>query len=57
MSKNKCERCGSTKNCCSIFMEYRMNLVRLCEKCHADYHSMLIYNQVRFMEELNNDDQ
>lgn len=55
MSKNKCERCGSTKHCSSIFMDYRMNLVRLCDICHTDYHAMLIKNQVRFMQEVNND--
>lgn len=54
MSERGCERCGSKKNCCSIFMDYRMNLARLCSDCHEAYHAMLIKTQEMFMEEKTN---
>lgn len=49
---DKCERCGSANHCSSVFMDYRMGLVRLCGGCHAKYHSMLIREEERFMKEV-----
>ena len=52
MSEKGCERCGSHNHCTSVFMDYRMGLVRLCGGCHEKYHSMLIREEERFMKEL-----
>ena len=52
MSKNVCERCGSEKKCCSIFMSYRIGLVRLCSECHEAYYDMVIKAEERFMKEV-----
>lgn len=49
MSNKACERCGSTKKCCSIFMAYRMGLVRLCNECHEAYHDMIIKAEENFL--------
>ena len=50
----KCERCGSNY-CASIFMNYRMGLVKLCAGCLENYYSMLIREEERFMKELKNE--
>ena len=52
---DKCERCGSKDHLSSVFMDYRMGLVRLCIRCHANYHSMLIREEERFMKEVKKD--
>lgn len=49
MSSNICERCGKEKKCCSIFMSYRMRLVRLCSDCHEAYHDMIIKAEENFL--------
>ena len=55
MSDKKCERCGSGKKLCSIFMSYRKGLVRLCNDCHEAYHDMVIKAEEQFLKEVQND--
>ena len=51
MSDKNCERCGSGKKCCSIYMSSRKGLVRLCNDCHEAYHDMVIKAEEQFLKE------